>query len=73
MTFNAKRTSRFRVPAQIRADEEMVKTVAQSAETNRRTPGQQILWYVEMGMLHEQQCLLKAQGVTRSHGRKKVA
>jgi hypothetical protein len=57
--FEGKRTSRFRVPKQIRADEEMVKAIYRLADEDCRDPNREILYLLTLG--------IKARLVRASH------
>lgn len=62
-----KRSSRFRVPKQLRIDPDMVRDIQHSADKGLRDFGQQVLYYVQLGMFHEENCGVKAHGVAHSH------
>lgn len=66
---NLKRTERFRVPKQIRADENLVRTIQFSADRNNRDFSRQLFHYVTLGILHEKECDGKSQEVTKRHVR----
>lgn len=74
--FKGKKTRRVRVPQQMRFDPAMFERIEKDAENNDRSPSEQIIYYVKRGIFHDEECEVKARGVTRSHSlaqRKKSA
>lgn len=65
--YSGKRSKRFRVPAQVNADPEMLLAMEHDAALNRREPGAEVIFLIEMGLEHLQHCGVNAREVNRTH------
>jgi hypothetical protein len=69
--FHEKRASRFRLPRQIRAGEQMVRAIQRDADVGDRPFNRQLLHYVKLGIKHARECEEKSQGVPPGHREKR--
>jgi len=63
-----KRTKRFRVPAQVNADPELVRFMELDAAINHRSPGQEVIHLLGLALEHAKYCEGNALLGTLAHG-----
>lgn len=68
MDFDAKQRYRMRFPSQVSMDPELAGQIHTRAARRRRTPGQQIIHLLTIGVLHDPEETGNERVLTRAHG-----
>lgn len=67
MDFDGKRQDRMRFPSQVSMDPELGSEIRRRAARRRRNPGQQIVYLLTVGILHDPEEWSNERGVNRAH------